>query len=135
MSSIEYRNRMPLIPVSWGELIDKLTILEIKKSKIKNYQSIINIKNEFNLLSEVVEKNIKIIDIKIYKDNLYKVNEKLWDVEDKIREFENRKIFNIEFVELARSVYILNDQRANIKREINIKLQSELIEEKGYLKN
>lgn len=118
------------IEVSNGEAVDKLTILEIKLVRIKDEQKLINIRKEYAMLNEVVS---KIID---KKDELYtsllKINQLLWDVEDRIRKLEKQKDFGAEFISLARSVYIQNDERAGIKRKINEKTNSGLVEEKSY---
>jgi hypothetical protein len=118
------------IPVSIGEVFDKISILEIKMEKIDSLEKKNNIKKELNLL------NKKIINYNVQNEfkNLKKVNLKLWQVEDNIRKKEKDKIFDNEFVELARSVYFLNDKRAKIKRKINQITNSNLCEEKQYVK-
>jgi hypothetical protein len=115
-----------LAPVSIGELIDKITILEIKKDKIKNPDALQNIQKELALL------NILNTWPKIKTHELYNVNLEIWGVEDELRELEKVKNFGPEFVALARSVYILNDKRAYIKRNMNIEFNSNIIEEKSY---
>jgi hypothetical protein len=117
---------MLLIPVSVGEVIDKITILEIKKERIKKPEALENIHYE---LSQLVGK-VDIDDVQYQL--LKKVNEELWDVEDELRILETKTDFGERFVSLARSVYKLNDERAAIKRTINLKYNSSIIEEKSY---
>ena len=119
------------IDVSLGELVDKLSILAIKLYKITDGKKQANIRKEYELLkSEMAAAGIT-EDSPEY-EGLYRVNQSLWDIEDRIRIKESEKAFDDEFVELARSVYFNNDQRAAIKREINIKYGSDLVEEKSY---
>ena len=118
------------IEVSNGELIDKLTILEIKLHKIRNENKRANIQKEYNLLKEASE-GIK-GEISSLYDKLLEINQKLWNIEDRIRELERRKDFGSEFIETARAVYHNNDQRAKIKHEINQITGSDLVEEKSY---
>ena len=122
-----------LVEVSVGELLDKISILEIKKEKIKDQSKLKFINEEFKLLKDQYDKNVK-PDDKINKlfSALKEINNKLWNIEDKIRIKEKLKTFDNEFIEIARSVYIENDKRSEIKREINIKCNSELVEEKSY---
>ena len=119
------------IPVSIGELLDKITILEIKKEKIKVSKKIININNELELL-----KNISLtINLNSLHDTLKElkhINSELWDIEEAKRKKEKLKLFDLEFIELARSVYIKNDKRAEIKKTINLITKSLIIEEKSY---
>lgn len=123
----------PSIPVSWGELIDKITILEIKLINIKSKNALLNINKELLLLNSILHKNVDIINIiKNSMEDLSFVNLELWRVEDDIRAKELAKEFDNTFIELARKVYKLNDERSVIKKNINIMLNSELIEEKGY---
>ena len=123
------------IPISYGELLDKLTILEIKQEKISNQEKLKNINNEYSELDEVA-KYLKNID-KVKYENFYKklleVNLSLWEIEDKIRILEKNKNFDSEFVELARKVYFTNDKRFEIKSEINKHFGSEFFEEKQYV--
>ena len=124
------------IAVSFGELVDKLTILEIKKSKIKNLDKLEKIETELKILKEkasLLENENKKIYNKLF-DELTEVNTKLWDIEDNIRKFELKKDFNDEFIELARSVYFLNDERFRIKSEINKLFNSKIQEVKEYIK-
>ena len=121
------------IDISIGEFFDKLTILEIKKERIKNEEKLVNINNELNGLNKLLsEQSFSRADIKDEIAALKEVNEALWVIEDDIREKESQKSFDDRFVELARSVYIENDKRSRIKREINLKLGSDFIEEKSY---
>ena len=121
------------VPVSFGELIDKITILEIKSERMDDAEKVANVRHELALLektwSDVAEKSA---DVSNARSRLKAVNESLWEIEDEIRVKESRRTFDDEFVELARAVYVTNDQRANIKKEINLALGSELIEEKSY---
>ena len=121
------------IPVSVGELTDKITILEIKKDKITNINNLKNIKIELTYLIDILEKKVK-IDQSIKKEisSLKKINLKLWDIEDAKRTCEKKKIFGPKFVKLARSVYILNDKRAEIKLKINNLSGSNIVEVKSY---
>jgi hypothetical protein len=124
--------KTPYIPISWGELIDKITILEIKELKISAKNAQENIKKELVYLSDIVNSNNLPIEVQSLKNELKNVNIKLWDVEDSIREKELAGEFDEVFIELARSVYRLNDARAKTKQSINLSLSSELIEEKSY---
>ena len=121
------------IPVSVGELTDKITILEIKKNKITDINNLKKIKNELAQLIEILKKNVK-IDHSIKKEisSLKNINLKLWDIEDAKRKCEKKKIFGPKFVKLARSVYILNDKRAEIKLKINNLSGSNIVEIKSY---
>ena len=121
------------IPVSFGELVDKLTILEIKKSKITNNEKLKNIQVEFELLNKKYQTILNDTkELQVFYDALLKVNNKLWEIEDKIRILENNKEFNEEFIDLARSVYKSNDERFAIKNEINKTFDSEIQEQKEY---
>jgi hypothetical protein len=120
------------IEVSNGEIIDKLTILQIKIERIKDEAKLKNLKKEYNDLMKAVRSILNTED-PLYK-SLYEVNCKLWDLEDHIRNLERKKDFGKDFIETARSVYINNDRRAELKREINIKTTSYLTEEKSYEK-
>ena len=109
-----------IIPTSSGELIDKISILKIKKKKIVNKLNLINFKKELFLLNKIYKKNFKKNKkLIIYEKQLIKINTKLWDIEDRIRFLESRKSFKSEFIKLARSVYINNDERAELKKKIN----------------
>ena len=121
------------IPISFGELIDKLTILEIKKSKITNNKKLKNVQLEFELLNKKYQTKLKDTkELQVFYDALLEVNHKLWKIEDKIRILENNKEFNEEFIDLARSVYKSNDERFAIKNEINKTFDSEIQEQKEY---
>lgn len=123
------------IEISNGEIVDKMTILELKLDKIKNTTQLENISKEWEILNDCVMSLFQIFgDKPLYNkvDQLSEVNSKLWDIENWIRDCEKEERFNKEFVELARSVYRLNDERSKIKRHINILTKSELIEEKSY---
>ena len=118
------------MPISLGELIDKITILEIKAFYM-NGQKLINVKKELEYLNQVIkEKNICFDEIFFKK--LKKVNNKLWIIEDKIRKKELLKEFDKEFINLARMVYKVNDLRASMKKKINLKYNSSIIEEKFF---
>lgn len=121
------------VPVAYGELIDKITILEIKSERMRDAAKLVNVRGELGLLNETwFADRASRIDIAAERTALRRVNEALWDIEDDIRRKEKAKAFDAEFIELARAVYIRNDERAAIKRAINVKLGSTLIEEKSY---
>jgi hypothetical protein len=121
--------------ISVGEFFDKITILEIKKKKIHDQEKLINVNNELTELRNIEQTyNLENFQLNNLIKKLYNVNLELWDIEDKIRILEKSKSFDSEFIQLARSVYITNDLRANLKKEINIKSKSNLIEEKSYEK-
>ena len=123
----------PLIPISWGELIDKITILEIKQTQIKLPTALTNINKELSYLNEIVENSTGVAElISDLKQQLKDVNERLWQVEDDIRDKELKQDFGSGFIELARRVYRLNDERAKLKKSTNQVLNSELVEEKSY---
>ena len=122
----------PSVPVSWGELLDKLTILEIKRDRIDGAKAHANVEKEHRLLSDIAAEVLQIEPIAELFARLKRTNEALWQVEDAIREQEGDARFGTRFVALARSVYKTNDERAAIKREINRLLNSELTEEKSY---
>jgi hypothetical protein len=120
-------------PVSYGELIDKITILEIKSRRIADEAKLANVRNELDMLNATwANSAASQTDIGDERARLLGVNEALWDIEDRIRLKERAQAFDAEFIELARSVYFRNDERAAFKREINQKLGSELVEEKSY---
>ena len=122
-----------LIPVSAGELLDKLTILLIKKERIAESRKLENISRELGQLESVYQERIKqSVELEALISELRHVNERLWDIEDEIRSCERDKAFGNTFVELARSVYRTNDRRAELKYQINGLLGSELVEEKSY---
>ena len=119
--------------ISVGEFFDKITILEIKKEKIMDSNKLVNVKYELTELRKI-EKDYKLekMELTALVEKLYAVNLELWNIEDKIRLSEQSNNFGSEFIELARSVYIKNDLRAKIKKDINLKSGSSLIEEKSY---
>jgi hypothetical protein len=120
-------------PVSYGELIDKITILEIKSRRITDDAKLANVRNELDMLNATwANDSASQIDIADEREKLHAVNETLWDIEDAIRMKERAQAFDQEFIELARAVYFRNDERAAFKRQINLKLGSELVEEKSY---
>ncbi len=122
-----------LTPISIGELIDKITILEIKSVHIGDPAKLANVRKELDLLNTTWAAHAASkVDITSERAQLKAVNEQLWDIEDRIRLKEKAQAFDAEFIELARSVYFRNDVRAKVKREINLKLGSALIEEKSY---
>jgi len=122
----------PSIPVSWGELLDKIAILEIKRARIERPEARANVAKEHGLLSAIGAPALGRPGVQALFDALRRVNEALWDIEDAVREHEAAHRFDARFVRLARAVYLKNDRRAALKREINRMLGSELIEEKSY---
>ena len=123
------------VDISYGELFDKISILEIKKSKLNNREEILKVKYELNLLlQELNNSKLNSSIISSLTKELKEVNLKLWNIEDEIREKERNKKFDKEFIKLARNVYITNDTRAKIKNEINKKLNSKVFEVKSYQK-
>jgi len=120
------------VDISFGELVDKVSILSIKLKKIRSEDKLINIRKEFDLLKVSMEDSGIKIDSEEFL-RLEKVNLGLWEIEDKIRLKEVAGEFDADFIKLARSVYFENDDRAAIKKEINLKFGSELIEEKEYV--
>lgn len=122
------------VPISPGELIDKITILEIKMKRMDDPQKLTNVKTELDLLENLWQQS-DYAGVEIVKEKraeLKSINEKLWVVEDGLRLKESRAEFDSEFIELARSVYFTNDHRAKVKKEINIGVGSDLVEEKSY---
>ena len=121
------------VPVSVGEVLDKITILQIKLAHISDPAKRINIQNELDALLPLVASDAFTTDqMQDLMAELKAVNEVLWKIEDDIREKEAAKNFNAEFIRLARSVYITNDKRAEIKKQINLATGSDLVEEKSY---
>ena len=121
------------VELAYGELLDKITILQIKSERIADENKLSNVNKELSLLNDLWALDKKSsVDISEEFSALKAINEKIWDIEDGIRDKERVKEFDQEFVELARSVYFSNDKRAEIKRAINLKLGSDLIEEKSY---
>ena len=122
-----------LAEISAGELIDKITILEIKKEKISNKEKLVEVNKELNSLNETLKKSINDQSIIInFKNDLKNINLKLWDIEDGKRSAEKNNKFDEKFIELARSVYKFNDERAKIKLAINNALGSNIKEVKSY---
>ena len=127
--------KTPLIPVSWGELFDKITILEIKIENLQEKNALNNVKTEHDQLNTIYNNNFLKDEIaRVLFNDLKEINQKLWDIEDKIRDKERSKKFDKEFIELARNVYFTNDERSKIKRNINETFESKIIEEKSYSK-
>jgi hypothetical protein len=123
----------PQIPISWGELLDKITILQIKLENLISQEALNNVAWELKQLQSIFFQSCpKAIKPKQLELELNKINQRLWDIEDKIRDKERNKSFDDEFIQLARSVYITNDERSRIKRRINETFGSDLIEEKSY---
>jgi hypothetical protein len=120
------------IEVSNGEIIDKLTIIQIKLERIKDKAKLVNLKKEYDELLSVSSSIISTAD-PLYTA-LYEVNCELWEIENRIRDFERKKDYGNDFISTARAVYFKNDKRSELKREINIKTSSGLIEEKSYEK-
>ena len=122
-----------LAEISAGELIDKITILEIKKEKISNKEKLVEVNKELNSLNETLKKSINDqSNIINFKNDLKNINLKLWDIEDGKRSAEKNNKFDAKFIELARSVYKFNDERAKIKLAINKALKSNIKEVKSY---
>ena len=123
------------VPISPGELIDKLTILEIKAANISDATKLANVNIELKLLQETWHSSaFASANIDAEWKLLREINKKLWDIEDLIRDKEREKKFDQEFIELARAVYVTNDERAAVKKQINTKLGSKIVEEKSYAK-
>ena len=120
------------VPVSVGELIDKLSILQVKKIKITNPEGLKYVSEEFELLYNESEVYLQLSGVKSLYNSLIEVNSYLWDVEDKLRVFESEKKFDEEFIELSRKVYYTNDERFRLKNEINLITFSKIREVKDY---
>ena len=120
------------IPISLGELIDKISILLIKEKNISDEKKLSKIREELSLLKKTLNHKINDNNIKNYLNKLVEINTKLWKIEDDIRDCERSKKFDKIFIDLARSVYITNDKRSEIKNEINKKFGSKIIEVKSY---
>jgi Family of unknown function (DUF6165) len=122
-----------LVPVSPGELLDKITILRIKVARIQDASKLANVKLELSLLEQIwKDAGASTHEVALDERALENVNGQLWDIEDRIRDKEARQTFDREFIELARAVYVCNDERAAIKKRINLQLGSRIIEEKSY---
>lgn len=121
------------LEISIGEFFDKVTILEIKKERISDAEKLVNINNELDALNDLLAKlPFSRDDVEKEVAELKSINEELWVIEDDIRDKESQKSFDQAFIELARSVYFTNDRRSDVKRDINIKLGSDFVEEKSY---
>ena len=122
-----------LIPISPGELLDKITILQIKVERIADPVKVANVKTELDMLSKVWSETVEVdTEITALTAELKSVNEALWEIEDNIRDEERGKRFGERFIELARAVYVTNDERANAKKKVNLHLNSTIVEEKSY---
>ena len=123
----------PKIPISWGELFDKITILQIKLENITSKNALENVEQELKKLQSILTQYcLKTMETTQLEGELRQINQQLWDIEDQIRDKERNNSFDNEFIQLARSVYITNDERSRIKRKINDMFGSELVEEKSY---
>ncbi len=121
------------VPVSPGELIDKITILEIKSERMTDRGKLENVRLELGLLEDTWrQSDYGMVDIRAERAELKRINERLWVIEDEIRDQERAQSFDARFVELARAVYFTNDERAAVKRRINDRLGSRIVEEKSY---
>jgi Family of unknown function (DUF6165) len=121
------------VEISIGEFFDKITILEIKHEQIKDLGKRVNIDRELNWLNRLLDDlPFTRADVADEVEELRQINEKLWVIEDDIREKESRQLFDQEFIELARAVYHTNDRRSEVKKVINLKLGSDFVEEKSY---
>ena len=119
-------------PISLGELVDKISILIIKQKNITDETKLDHVKKELDFLQKTLMTYVKQEEINNYLENLININSKLWNIEDDIRECERKKIFDQIFIDLARSVYFTNDERAKVKNDINKTFGSELVEVKSY---
>lgn len=121
------------IKISVGEALDRLSILQIKLVEVKNEEKLINIEKEYNYLRELIDAELGFENVDASYRDLFHVNYKLWKVEDELRICESKEEFDANFIKLARSVYYINDERAEIKKNINIQQKSEFMEEKSYV--
>jgi hypothetical protein len=122
-----------LVPISPGELLDKITILRIKAVRILDPAKLVNVRHELELLEGIWRSSgFGTREVSAEERALHALNERLWDVEDRLREKEAVQTFDRDFVELARAVYLTNDERAEIKRRLNVQLGSRIVEEKSY---
>ena len=119
-------------PISLGELVDKISILIIKQKNITDETKLDHVKKELDFLQKTLINYVQQEEINNYLENLININSKLWNIEDDIRECERKKLFDQIFIDLARSVYFTNDERAKVKNDINITFGSELVEVKSY---
>jgi hypothetical protein len=122
-----------LIPISPGELLDKITILQIKSERIADPAKVANVRTELEMLDKVWRQAVDQDDeIEALTTELKSINEALWEIEDDIRDEERNRRFGERFIELARAVYVTNDERANAKKKVNLHLNSSIVEEKSY---
>ena len=122
-----------LIPISPGELLDKITILQIKSARIDDATKVANVNTELGMLEKVWSETVEDDEeIQALTAELKSVNEALWEIEDDIRDEERNNRFGDRFIELARAVYVTNDERANAKKKVNLHLNSDIVEEKSY---
>jgi len=119
-------------PISLGELVDKISILIIKQKNITDETKLDHVKKELDFLEKTLMNYVQREEINNYLENLININSKLWNIEDDIRECERKKLFDQTFIDLARSVYFTNDERAKVKNDINKTFGSELVEVKSY---
>lgn len=133
MNSCNSYSDVPTIPVSWGELVDKITILEIKASKINEDKALVRINDELASLTKAAQSPYQSSAMLLtLKNQLKEINLILWEVEDEIRMKESKQEFDSKFIELARKVYHTNDRRSAKKREIDVLLDSRIVEQKKY---
>jgi hypothetical protein len=131
--SLEARVKDILVPISPGELLDKITILRIKAARMTDAAKVANVRLELSLLEQTWRDSVDpSVDVSADERALQAVNERLWVIEDDIREKERAQAFDARFIELARAVYMENDERAAIKKRINVQLGSRIVEEKSY---
>jgi len=122
-----------LVPISPGELLDKITILQIKSERIDDAAKVANVRTELDMLSKVWGESVEQDDVIAgLTSELKSINEELWVIEDDIRDEERDKRFGDRFIELARAVYVTNDKRADAKKRVNLHLNSSIVEEKSY---
>ena len=119
-------------PISLGELVDKISILIIKQKNITDETKLDHVKKELDFLQKTLMNYVQQKEINTYLENLININSKLWNIEDDIRECERKRLFDQTFIDLARSVYFTNDERAKVKNDINKTFGSELVEVKSY---
>ena len=122
-----------LIPISPGELLDKITILQIKSERIADAAKVANVQTELGMLEKVWRETVNDDEqIRALTSELKSINAALWEIEDDIRDEERNRRFGERFIELARAVYVTNDERANAKKNVNLHLNSSIVEEKSY---
>jgi hypothetical protein len=121
------------VPISPGELLDKITILQIKSERIDDAAKLANVNRELGMLTRIWQQSVEADDeIEALTARLKSINEKLWEIEDDIRDEERNRRFGERFIELARAVYVTNDERADAKKQVNLHLNSSIVEEKSY---